>query len=518
MFNLIYTEDGESRRFTLEPGETVVGRQPACDLVIDDPSVSRRHAKLSVIGGTCRLKDLESRNGTFVDGEPVTEVELADGNTIVFGSFATHLEYTAEDRLSLSEDHTLLDAGTVYKPLGEKPALPRADTAGGAVEQPLDSRRLLAMMSEIASTLVTGQPLMSVLNRVVDLVFESIPAERAFLMLTDDATGAVVPRVARNREGATSERTSISSTIVQRVMTERVAAPARDAQMDTRLAHAQSVHDANIRSFMCAPLWNADKVIGVFYIDNPYTREFSSADLDLFTSLSDYAAVAIEQARLTSRVLEETRRRERLQRYHSPSVVDRILSESGEANLPLPAQEREVSVLFVDIVGFTTMSETMEPNEAARVLNRFFTRMADVIFEAEGTLDKFIGDAILAVFSAPLDQPDHAARAVRVARGMRTSLEQLNQEQPDYPLEVRIAINSGLATAGDIGSPKRREYTVLGDVVNTCARMQASVCQPGQIVASRATVDQLTSSVPTRRIGSFQLRGRQASVDVYEVL
>jgi adenylate cyclase len=159
----------------------------------------------------------------------------------------------------------------------------------------------------------------------------------------------------------------------------------------------------------------------------------------------------------------------------------------------------------------------MGPTEVALVLNRFFTKMAEVIFEAEGTLDKFMGDAILAVFSAPLDQPDHALRAVRVARGMRTALQQLN-EQSDRPLEVRIAINTGLATAGDIGSPKRREYTVLGDVVNTCARMQANVCQPGQIVASRATVNELAGEVETRLIGPFQLRGRQAAVDVYEVI
>jgi adenylate cyclase len=514
MFNLVYSKGGEPQRFTLEPGDTVVGRLPGCDVVIDHPSVSRRHAKLTVIGGRCKLQDLESRNGTFVDREPVTETELTDGNEVVFGVVPTHIEYSAEDQLSLSESHTVLEAGTVYKALGEQPGRPEE---AAVAEQGLDGRRVLAMMSEIGRTLVTAQPLISVLNRVVDLAFESIAAERAFLMLADDATGAVVPRVVRNRDGTTPPPTSISNTIVRRAMTERVAVLARDAQIDTRLAQVQSIHNANIRSFMCAPLFNGDKVIGVFYIDNPFTKEFSSSDLNLFTSLSDYAAVAIEQARLTSRVLEETRRRERLQRYHSPAVIDRILSETGEeANMALSAQERTVSVLFVDIVGFTTMSESMEPNEVAQVLNRFFTKMADVVFEAEGTLDKFLGDAILAVFSAPLDQPDHAQRAVRVARGMRSALEQLNQHS-DRPLEVRIAINTGLATAGDIGSPKRRDYTVLGDVVNTCARMQANVCLPGQIVVSRATVDELGGAVDARLIGSFQLRGRQTSVDVYEV-
>jgi adenylate cyclase len=517
MFSLIYSQKGEIRRHQLEPGKTVVGRSATCNVVIDDPSVSRQHATLTVTGSHCRLQDLESRNGTFVDGEPVIGADLADGNSIAFGSFFSRLEYSAEDRLSLSENHTILDeSGSVYKRVGDKTSL---DQAAFGIEDPrFDSRRLLAMMSEIGRTLVTAQPLMNVLNRVVDLVFEFTAAKRAFLMLTDDRTGAVVPRVARNRDGTPSERTSISRTIVQRVMSERVAVLARNAQIDTRLALAASLHNANIRSFMCAPLWNDGKVIGVFYIDNPFTKAFSRSDLDLFTSLSDYAAVAIEQARLTARVVEETRRRSRLQRYHSPAVIDRILSEATELNAAFRAQEREVSVLFVDIVGFTTMCESIGPNEVARVLNRFLARMADVIFEAEGTVDKFIGDAILAVFSAPFDQPDHAVRAVRVARGMRAALQVLNEEQRERPLEVRIAINSGLATAGDIGSAKRREYTVLGDIVNTCARMEANVCMPGQIVISRSTVEQLEGSVPTRLIGSFQLRGRNSSIEVYEVI
>jgi adenylate cyclase len=510
MFNLVYTEAGEPRRYTLESADTIVGRRPACDLVINDRSVSRRHAKLTVIGGRCRLIDLDSRNGTFVDGELVSDVELADGNEVVFGSFSTRVEYSADDQLLLSEDHTLLESSdTVYWSVG-------GDAAAGVSELRLDGRRLLAIMSEISQTLVRGQPLMSVLNRVVDLAFDSIPAERAFLMLADETTGTIVPRVVRNRDGTTSARASISNTIVRRVMTERVAVLARDAQMDTRLAQAQSVCDANIRSFMCAPLWNDNRVIGVFYVDNPFTKEFATSDLHLFTALSDYAAIAIEQARLAGRVLEETRRRERLQRYHSPAVIDRILSEA-EANVPLPAQERDLSVLFVDIVGFTAMSESMEPNDVARVLNRFLARMADVIFEHEGTLDKFIGDAILAVFGAPLDQPDHALRAVRAAQGMRAALGQLNLEQPEHSLEIRIAINSGIATAGDIGSPKRREYTVLGDVVNSCSRMQSTVCQPGQIVISRATLDALNGAIATRSVGSFKLRGRQAEVELFEL-
>jgi adenylate cyclase len=169
-------------------------------------------------------------------------------------------------------------------------------------------------------------------------------------------------------------------------------------------------------------------------------------------------------------------------------------------------------------VGFTTMSERMGPTDLARVLNRYFARMADVVFEHEGTLDKFIGDAVLAVFGAPMDQSDHAIRAVRAAIAMRHGLGALNAEQPGEPLDARIAVNSGVATAGDIGSPKRREYTVLGDVVNTCARVQAYVCAPGQIVITRATCDLLGGAIATRSIGSQKLRGREAPVELFEVL
>lgn len=157
------------------------------------------------------------------------------------------------------------------------------------------------------------------------------------------------------------------------------------------------------------------------------------------------------------------------------------------------------------------------PVEVTRILNRYLTRMSDVIFEYEGTLDKFIGDAILTVFGAPLDQPDHALRGVRAARAMREALKTLNQEHPEHPLEIRVGVNSGPVTAGDVGSPRRREYTVLGDTVNTCARLQSSVCKPGQIVMSRATYDRVRDDVEASPLGSFKVKERQKPVEVFAV-
>jgi len=232
-------------------------------------------------------------------------------------------------------------------------------------------------------------------------------------------------------------------------------------------------------------------------------------------ALSSYAAVAIEQARLTTRILEETRHRERLQRYHSGAVVDRILRDSGDADAPFLADERDVTVLFADIVGFTTRSEKMKPPEIAAMLNQCLTVMCDAVFDQDGTLDKFIGDAILAVFGAPLDQPDHAMRGVRAAAAMRRAVAALDVQPP---LLLRIAVHSGIATVGDIGSSKRREYTVLGDVVNTCSRMESTVCEPGQIVLSGDTLARLSGDIQVRPLGPKKLRGRDAPVEIVELM
>jgi adenylate cyclase len=139
------------------------------------------------------------------------------------------------------------------------------------------------------------------------------------------------------------------------------------------------------------------------------------------------------------------------------------------------------------------------------------------VFEFDGTLDKFIGDAILAVFGAPLPQADHADRAIEAALGMRGALQELNRDFAAEPLQMRIALNSGVALTGDIGSPRRREFTVLGDVVNACSRLESTVCKPGQIVCTRATLDRAKKSYNAVSLGMVSLRGRQSEVEVFEI-
>jgi adenylate cyclase len=378
-------------------------------------------------------------------------------------------------------------------------------------------QRFLRLLSEISKTLVDVLPLAQVLSRVVDLVFEVVPAERTFLLLRDSADEAVTPRVMRARDGSTPDAT-LSRTIITKVMRERVAMLAEDARYDSRLDGAGSIQaTVSIRSFMCAPLWNRNDVIGVLYTDNPKSKRFIAEDLDVFAALANYAAVAIEQARVAEQLHKEQQKRERLQRYHSPAVVNKIISGTLSAGAEFEAQERDVTVMFADIVGFTTRSENLTPLEVAKMLNYFFTQMAEHIFEFDGTLDKFIGDAILAVFGAPLPQDDHADRAIEAALAMRGALAEMNRSWPGDPLRMRIALNSGVALTGDIGSPRRREFTVLGDVVNACSRIESTVCKPDQIVCSRATLDRTRKPVNATSLGMVNLRGRQAEMEVFEI-
>ncbi|MGB8539828.1 MAG: adenylate/guanylate cyclase domain-containing protein [Acidobacteriaceae bacterium] len=514
IFKLTYSDGSETQVFLLPEGETLAGRSRVCNLVIKDPSASRRHARFDVRAGRCFVEDLGSSAGTRKNGEFITRAELQEGDVVSLGQLPFTVREPAPEQVALSGMHTFKNA-TVTLPIARftAPRSPGSISTG----REIDSTRLVALLSDVSCELVRSTSLSQILDRIVALTFEMTHADRAFLMLVDEQSGELVPRVARCRDGTPSHGATISRTIAGTVFRDRVALLASDAQLDSRFEASESIPLQNVRSCMCAPLWHDTEVIGILYVDNPESSRFSVADLNLFTTLSNYAAVAIEHARLAARLLQERRHRERLQRYHSPRVIERILEGENETGAGFIAQERQISVLFADIVGFTTISEQMTPPEVAKLLNQFFEAMIDVIFAHEGTLDKFIGDAILATFGAALPQQDHAVRCVRAALDMRKALAGFNAKRGQPELRVRIAINSGCALVGDIGSPKRREFTVLGDVVNTASRLESGVAQPEQIIISGATYQLVKDEIEARALGSVNLRGRSGPVDIYEV-
>jgi len=510
MLLLRYEEQGVPKTFKLVPGTAVVGRLPTSDLVLNDPSVSRRHATLRVEDGRCFVQDAGSRYGTYLNDKQLIAVQdeasAGPGDMLRLGEVTLTIEQHVPEKDLLSEDHEIDDGpGAILRPVATV-------TAGAAVAE----GHLMRLLADVGRTLVSAQTLPDILNRVVDMAFAAVPAERAFLMLRDSSDEALSARVLRHRDGSIPPNPTLSRAVVRRVMKDRVAILAADATTDPTIGVTDSIIRFNIRSFMCAPLWSHDEVNGVLYVDSPRRGQFSGADLDTLTALTNAAAVAIGQAQLSSQLFEETKRRERLQRYHSPAVVSRIIHTQDNESGPT-AQERDVTVMFCDLVGFTTLCEPMTPLQAAALLNTFLTRMTDVIFEHEGTLDKFLGDALLAIFGAPFEQPDHPLKAVEAALAMRKALVELNIQLDEPKLQMRIAINTGVALTGDIGSPRRREFTVLGDVVNIASRIEDEVAGPGEIVIAGSTYERIKKHVKVRPLGARTLRGRTGPLQMYAV-
>jgi class 3 adenylate cyclase len=212
--------------------------------------------------------------------------------------------------------------------------------------------------------------------------------------------------------------------------------------------------------------------------------------------------------------------REAFQHYFSPQIMEAILREPEL--LKLGGQRREVRILFSDIRSFTGLSEKLPPQELTRLLHEYFDAMTDEVFATEGIVDKYVGDALMAFWGAPIDQPDQADRAVRTAINMVGRLKQLREkwrsEGVSGDLDAGIVINLGIATVGNLGSTRRFDYTLVGDAVNAASRIeQLNKEYKSHIIISETTKAQLTISVPTKDLGDVQVRGRERPIRVYEV-
>ncbi|MEK7370135.1 MAG: adenylate/guanylate cyclase domain-containing protein [candidate division NC10 bacterium] len=205
-------------------------------------------------------------------------------------------------------------------------------------------------------------------------------------------------------------------------------------------------------------------------------------------------------------------------RYVAREVVEEILKDPE--HLILSGERREVTVLFCDIRGFTPLSERLSPEEVVALLNEFYTLMIETTFRHDGTLDKFLGDAVMAVFGAPIAHPDHAARAVLTALDMQVGVAALNERRRQAgqaPIAVGIGVSLGEVVAGTVGTEERMEYTVIGDSVNLAARLEAAA-KPGRILMSRRTYEKAKDLVEAVSLGAMKLKGKEEQVEVYEVV
>jgi adenylate cyclase len=212
---------------------------------------------------------------------------------------------------------------------------------------------------------------------------------------------------------------------------------------------------------------------------------------------------------------EKEKIRDVMHKVVSPEIAHELL----QRGVTLGGEMREATILFADIRGFTTLSEGMPPPELLSFLNEYFSRISRVIEQEKGVIDKYIGDEVMAIFGAPLPSPDHARRAVAAAVGMLKELEQLNREQQrPMPLRIGIGVATGPVVAGNVGSPERLNYTVLGDTVNVASRLQGLTKEYGvPLVISGATCELVADLFPCRLLGNVAVRGRQQETALYTV-
>ena len=537
MLRVRWTHQGRDEVRTLQRDEVRIGRGNENEIVLPDFSVSRRHAAFRLESEGWAIHDLGSTNGIQVNRVAVKRALLRPGDKIKIGVFELAVEEAAElksnaiDNLPTPALGVAPVSATIMRSIADFSAAYGLDPKNSG-EVRVDKRKQLeqaysnkifGIMTRLGRLLIKTESVDDVLERVMDIAFEALPVDRGFILLREEKTGEIVPELARDKdevEFRPKGQIPVSKTIVEQVVRDRVALLIVDAQSDERVKMGESIRIHQIKSAMCVPLWSGEKIIGVMQVDSPFhAGTFNEQDLDLLTALANFAAVAVERLRNAARAEFERQARGRLERYHSPAVIESIVQAAeGAAG---GVRSAEVTVLFADLAGFTALSEKLSPEEVSSILEGYFTHAVEAIFEEGGTLDKFIGDCVMAFFGAPVPQADHAQRAVRAALKILAELDKWNADRSqtgEPALSMRIAINTGPVVVGDVGSNRRVDYTVLGNTVNVAARLEGYVGGAGEITIGRETNRQLEGAIPTESLGTFQLKGLETKVEAFRVL
>lgn len=541
MLRVCWSHQGRNETRSLLHEEVRIGRGNENEIVLPDFSVSRRHAAIRLEPEGWAVYDLMSTNGIQVNRVSVRRALLRPGDRIKVGIFELEVEEVVDPAargLSIPTTAGLpavpMGTATIVRSLADfsaeygldgKPQVEPTSDKRRALDQAYTSK-IFGFMTRLARLLIRSDSVDEVLQRVLEIAFEALPVDRGFILLRDEKSGTTVCEIARVKdrvEFRPQGEVPVSRTMVEQVIRERVALLTYDALSDQRLAGGESIRIHQIRAAMCAPLWSGERIIGVLQVDTPFhAGTFNEQDLDLLTALANYAAVAVERLRNAQIAEFERQVRGRLERYHSPAVIESIVkADPAVADATVGRMKLvEATVLFADLAGFTALSESLQPEGVAELLEGYFTHSVEAIFAAGGTLDKFIGDCVMAFFGAPVPQADHALRAVQAAIRIQIEQEIWNRERAARglpTLKVRIAINSGPVVVGDVGSRKRVDYTVLGNTVNVAARIEGYVAEPGDIVIGPETRRQLGDAIPTESLGERELKGLQRRIEAFRV-
>ena len=497
-----------------------LGRHPDNTVQLLDRIVSKEHCRITrgPHGGYV-LRDIGSLNGSFVNGERVTERRLSTGDKISLGNTVLEFVDDNEDQQQKpvrnvtmmtdqvqSQVRSRVDASTRFLPATE---IHNTESLRADYEK-------LRVAHELSQKLSVGTDLDVLLQKIVDETFQLIRADRAVILLFDSDTQKLEPRYVKQKRE--NEEIQLSSSVLGEVINNKRAVLSSDAMLDERFKAAKSIIMQGIRSTMCVPLLFGDTLVGAMHMDSMLTTgAFTEKDLTLFQGIATQAAIAIENHRLAKKIEREAETRAQFQRLLSPNLVEEIVG--GKLQLDQAGTQRDVTMLFADIRGFTAMSERHAPEEMVKTLNDYFEVMVDVLFAHGGTLDKYVGDEIIGLFGAPVELPDSPLRAVRCGLEMQRALDEFNrvrQGQGAEAIHVGIGVNSGPVIAGAIGSSQTLQYTVIGDAVNVASRL-CSVAKAGEVLISQSTMEQVQDFVQIERREPVHVKGKSMPLPIYNV-
>ena len=538
---------GRQWQFSFVPQTTcTIGRAPDNAVVLDDPRASRYHAHIkqnengsftivdgAVINGQLR----RSANKVFINGEAQFEHHLKNSDRITIGASTLRFEQPIEERTT--------DVRYDDKPLGHTQLLISANDVMSTVlrskeevaatapqrDKMLDTLQrkanILTALYEMSKTLGSVFDLNAIFEKATDVIFRSTPADRVVALLAEGGQNddpedvKLTPIAVRARDQkleAHARKLSIGRTITRKVMKDRVALLSQDAASDEQFAGVDSIVSQGVRSTICAPLVAETRVHGALYADrlDPFAA-FKPDDLELISAVAAQTAIAVENARAHERLAREEVARANYSRF-LPEYVVRQMLENPES-FKLGGVNQTITILFADIRGFTRISEHSPPEKIVGLLNRYFSAMTDIIFAHGGTLDKYLGDGLMALFGAPTATPEDASNALNAAVAMQRRVLSINLELHNEGIPeigVGIGLHTGEVTVGYIGSERRSEYTAIGDAVNTASRLESNALG-GQILISDATAKAAHSRYKLEPREAIMVKNRQQPVALWEV-
>ncbi len=524
-----------------------IGRAKDNQIVLNDQRVSRYHAHIrseentfTVIDGCYISGELRrSVNKVFVNGTQCFDKLLANGEQITIGGSQFIFEQTTE----LPKPVTVPEAINYEdQPLGHTQMLISAkEIIGKRSNTSLESNfatpeeikelrrkaQILELLYEMTKMLGTVFDLKEIFSKATELIFRVTPAERVVALLADESIDGKIldyslyPIAIKARDKQFEEITgklSVSRTITQKVMSEKVAILSQDAKSDEQFSGSESIVAQGVRSTICAPLITEANVHGVVYADrlDPFAT-FSEDDLELITTVAAQTAMAVETVKAHKRLAREEVARANYSRFMPEYVVKQLLDNPN--SFRLGGINQKITVLFADIRGFTTLSENENPEKIVGLLNHYFSEMTEIIFSHGGTLDKYIGYGLMAIFGAPNATSDDAKNAIKAAVAMQKRLITLNNELESEGFNrigVGIGLHTGEATIGYVGSEKRSEYTAIGDTVNLASRLESNA-KAGQILISEKTAKECKDLYQLTLREPLKVKNRTQPVSLFEV-